>query len=103
MGLVNGSINGKGIYHGYAVCDLCGKQEAVMMEGDGIKGKLPWREVPFKYRRWVACSDECHGKLSAIGKAEVERDKEGGTRSDQIKSQRRPFPIVGTWEARAEG
>lgn len=26
MGLVNGSINGKGIYHGYAVCDLCGKQ-----------------------------------------------------------------------------
>lgn len=103
MGLMNGELNSKGIYHGTARCDLCGKSESASMDGDTIKGKEAWRLVPFKYRAWIACSDKCQQELQAIGKREIERDKEGGTQSYQIRAQRRPSPIAGTFEAAGAG
>jgi len=102
MGLVNGEIHGDE-YAGTAVCDLCGHSEGVKVHGERIKGKKPWRDVAFKYARWVACSDPCESGLKPIRDREAAKDKEGGTQSYQLRTQRRLAPIPGTWGARAAG
>jgi hypothetical protein len=115
MGLVNGHIEDDG-YHGEAECDLCGRSQEVIVNGAEITGHGPtvprqdggptqgrpeWRSVAFKYRPWVACSNECEATLKVIKDREIAKDKEGGTESWKIRSQVRPHAIPGTIEDRS--
>lgn len=97
---LNSGVIVEGKYTGIATCDLCGTSEPVTVRADhAIKGTKAWREVPFKYRRWIACGDVCEKQLAVIRERELARDKEGGAEAWKIKRQRRPYPIEGTHEA----
>ena len=115
MSLINGSVSEEG-YRGTAVCDLCGREQEVTVNGADFTGHGPlaprqdggpsqtgaeWRSVPFKYRPWIACSHECETSLKSIKDRELAKDKEGGVESWKIKSQRRPSAIPGTMEDRS--